>query len=307
MFVQAIRSELYRLLRMKSTYILPVVLLGLVLLTNFIYMRIDLYGLLGFSQDDINRIQQMGTSAEGFEESLMTGFQAGLQSSESIQQGQSLHILGEGLLYHEDIATIFSLDVGLLHEILLLSIFIGLYIGSIYSTGLDKNLNIFAGRRGLLFAVRMLLIACYAFAIHIMTWITAFLSSAMMSEAVIFGFDRTFFMYFIITWILTVSFACIVFAMTHATRSKAAGITLGIILSAGMFSTLLSVASLIVQRRFNLGADFNLGNYTITHNLASISLFSDGHEVVRALVCALIYFIVSYTVSFFIVRKRDII
>ena len=74
-----------------------------------------------------------------------------------------------------------------------------------------------------------------------------------------------------------------------------------------MFSTLLSVASLIVQRRFNLGADFNLGNYTITHNLASISLFSDGHEVVRALVCALIYFIVSYTVSFFIVRKRDII
>ena len=90
------------------------------------------------------------------------------------------------------------------------------------------------------------------------------------------------------------------------TRSKAAGITLGIILSAGLLSTLVSVASLMIQKRFDLAADFNLGNYTVTHNVAALGLYSDGHFTVRAIVCALVYGGLSYLSSLIIVRKRDI-
>ncbi len=96
MFGKAIRSELYRISRMKSTYILPAVLLVIVLVTNFLYMAVDLYGLMGLSQEQVENIQGMGTSAEGYEESFMTGFRAGLESSQNIQEEQELHILGEG-------------------------------------------------------------------------------------------------------------------------------------------------------------------------------------------------------------------
>lgn len=308
MFSRVLKSELYRISRMKSTYILLTVLMVLILLTNFIYTRIDLYGLLGFSQEDVTSIQDMGTSAEGFQESFMAGFQAGLQTSESIQDdgADSIKILGQGPFYDQDVATVFSLDVGSLYEVLLLAIFVGLYIGNIYSSGLDKNLNIFAGQRCNLFAGRMLLIAGYSFIIHLFTWITAIVSMALMGQSVMLGIDKAFVIYFFATWLLIVAFGSIVASMTHVTKSKAAGITLGIILSAGLLSTLLSVASLIIEKKFELESGFNLGNYTVTQNLAAMTLFSDGHFVLRALICAAVYFAVPYIVSLMIIRKRDI-
>ena len=66
MFGKAIRSELYRISRMKSTYILPAVLLVIVLVTNFLYMAVDLYGLMGLSQEQVENIQGMGTSGTSY-------------------------------------------------------------------------------------------------------------------------------------------------------------------------------------------------------------------------------------------------
>ena len=306
MFIRAFKSELYRISRMKSTYVLPAVLVVLVLLINFIYMSVDLYGLMGFSKSDIENMQEMGTSAEGYEESFMSGFQAGLHSSESIEEGTTMTILGEGPFYNESVATIYSLDIGSLYELLLMAIFIGLYIGNIYSTGLDKNLNIFAGKRVLLYGARMLMISLYSLALHVFTWVISVLSAAIMGASVNLEFGKAFFLYFLISWLLTIAFGCIVASMTHFTRSKAAGITLGIILSAGLLSTIMSVASLMLQKKLGLESTFNLGNYTVTQNLASLTLFSDGHYVVRAITCALIYFLAAFISGMAVVRKRDI-
>lgn len=292
---------------MKSTYVLIAVLGAIVLIVNFLYLRVDMYGLMGFSKEDVEELQQMGTAAESYEDSFMTGFQAGLESSENIAEGDTtIHALGEGILYEESVATLYMMDVGSMYELLLISIFVGLFIGSVYSTGLDKNLNNFAGRRSLLFSVRMLLIAIYCLIIHIFTWIYCLITTAMMAKSVRLEFDKAFVLYFFVTWLLCVAFGCIVACMAHMTRSKAAGITLGIILSAGLLSTLVSVASLMIQKRFDLAADFNLGNYTVTHNVAALGLYSDGHFTVRAIVCALVYGGLSYLSSLIIVRKRDI-
>lgn len=292
---------------MKSTYVLIAVLAAIVLIVNFLYLKVDMYGLMGFSKEDIEQLQQMGTSAESYEDSFMTGFQAGLESSENISQGDTtIHILGEGILYHESVAVLYTMDVGSMYELLLISIFVGLYIGSVYSTGLDKNLNNFAGRRGLLFSVRILLISIYSFIMHVFTWIFCLITDAMMVGSVRLDIDKAFILYFLVTWLLCVAFGCMVACMAHMTRSKAAGITLGIILSAGLLSTLMSVASLIIQKRFELAGDFDLGHYTVTHNVAALSLYSDGHFVVRAIICALVYGAVAYISSLIFVKSRDI-
>ena len=266
MFAKAFKSEAYRISRMKSPYILIAVLMCVLFLINFLYMCVDLYGLMGLSKEDVEQIQEMGTSVEGYEESFMAGFQAGLDTSENMNEAQEpIRILGEGPLYGESVAVIYSMDVSSLYEALLLAIFIGLYIGNIYSTGL-----------------------------------------ALMGASVEFAFDKAFVLYFIVTWLLLTSFGGIVASMTHITRSKAAGITLGIILSAGILSTIMSIASLMLQRKLGLESEFNLGNYTVTQNLATVNLYSDGHFVVRALICAVVYFAAAYILSLMIVRKRDI-
>ncbi len=306
MFAKAFKSEFFRISKMKSTYILPAVLVVIVLITNFIYMAVDLYGLMGFSREDVEAIQQMGTSAEGYEESFMSGFQAGINSTENMQADSEFVILGEGPFYDEAVSAIYTLDVGSLHEILLLAIFVGLYIGNIYSTGLDKNLNIFAGKRVLLYGVRMLMISLYALVLHVFTWFSSILSAAWMGAGVDLGIDKAFILYFLITWLLTIAFGSIVASMTHLTRSKAAGITLGVLLSAGLLSTIMSIASLMIQRKFDLDGSFNLGNYTVTQNLAVMNLDSDGHFVVRTIVCALVYFVLTYLSGLLVIRKRDI-
>lgn len=292
---------------MKSTYILIAVLMGIFLLTNFLYMRVDLYGLMGLSKEDVEQIQEMGTSAEGYEESFIAGFQAGMDTSENLNDAsEPITVLGEGPMYEESVAMIYSMDVSSLSEALLLAIFIGLYIGNIYSTGLDRNLNVFAGKRMMLFGTRMLMISIYGLVLHIFTWITALLSAALMGKSVVLAIDKAFVIYFIITWFLLTSFGCIVASMTHVTRSKAAGITLGILLSVGILSTIMSIASLVLQKKLGLESDFNLGNYTVTQNLATINLYSDGHFVVRAIICGAVYFAAAYILSSMIVRKRDI-
>ncbi|MBR1797647.1 MAG: hypothetical protein IJ757_06535 [Clostridiales bacterium] len=296
---------------MKSTFILPAVLIVSVLITNFIYLAINMEP-LGFTRERVDELQEMGTDVEGYQDSFMAGFQSGINSAnmmieeEEEEIPEDYQIFGEGLYYYEDVATIFSLDVGGLHELLMMAIFIGLYIGSVYKTGMDKNLSIFAGRRGLLFGVRMLMIALYSLVIHLINLLTAILSMAMMGESVRLGFDKAFYLYFLVTWILTIAFGCVVMSVTHITRSKAAGMTLGILLSVGILSTIVSVVSLILQKRYDLAMGFNLGNYTLTHNLSAMNLYSDGHFTVRALICAAVYFCLAYIGSLIVVRRRDI-
>ena len=307
MFGKALKSELYRIKCMKSTFILPLVLIGLIFLTNFIYTGVDLYGLLGMSQSDLESVQEQGTSAEGYMDSFRAGFEAGLQTASDLDgEEPQIKILGEGPLYHEDVATVFSMDVGSLYGQLLLAIFVGIFIGDVYSTGHDKNLIVFGGKRGLLFTARILLISLYALVLHIVMWLTAIISMALMGESVFLGIDKAFIIFFVVTWLLSVAFGGLVSAMTNITRSKAAGITLGIILSLGALSTLMSVASLIIQKKLGLEPEFNLGNYTVTQNIAAMTLYSDGHFVLRALICAIAYFTAAYFISVLFIKKRDI-
>ncbi len=306
MFGRAVRSELYRIKTLKSTYILIAVLGIIIFITNFMYMKVDLYGLFGFSQERIEQIQELGTTAEGYQESFMAGFQAGLESTQAMSEGGTITILGEGPMYYESVPVIFSLDQGGLYELMLIAIFVGIYIGNIYSTGLDRNLNLFSGNRTMLFGVRMMMIALYAMVLHIFMWIYSILSAALMGYSVRLEIDRSFILFFIITWMLTVAFASIVGAMTYLTKSKAAGITLGIILSAGVFSTILSLSSLMIQKKFGLDEGFNLGYYTVTQNLAAITLNSDGHFVLRAVICSIVYFTATYILASVVVNKRDI-
>ena len=105
MFAKAFKSEAYRISRMKSPYILIAVLMCVLFLINFLYMCVDLYGLMGLSKEDVEQIQEMGTSVEGYEESFMAGFQAGLDTSDNMNEAQEpIRILGEGPLYGESVA-----------------------------------------------------------------------------------------------------------------------------------------------------------------------------------------------------------
>lgn len=289
---------------MKSTYIIVVVLILLMFLNNFIYLKVDLYSILGLTRTDVDTIQEAGTEAEAYEDSFMSGFNAGMEATTT--EEADVNILGEGIYYYDDVATLFVADISGLVIPMLLAIFTGLYIGSIYRTGLDKNLMAYNRKRGVLLAARFAVIVIYTLVLQILTWLFAALSMALMGESVRWGIDKAFVIYSVVVFLLTVAFTQMVCLFTTLTRSKAAGITLGIILSTGVLSTVMSVVTLMLQTKFGLDEDFSLGNYTITMNIAGLNLNSDGHFVLRAIIVAVVYFAVSYAINLLIVKKRDV-
>lgn len=311
MFINALKSELFRASKMKCVYVLAIVLVVLMLLNNFIYVMVDLYGLLGMDADTITELQEMGTSGEAYNDSFMAGFDAGLQSVQVDPDGEyemgfdSVKIIGEGVFYDADVAELNSLDIGSLDNLLLLAIFVGLYVGGVYKSELDKNIVKYTNKRGILFAARVCIIAIYTLILQLIVWIMAIACMALMTGHINLGFDSSFVIYSVVAYLLTLAFGILVAAITHVTRSMAGGITTGIILSSGILSTLISIATLIIQKKFDLASDFALGNYTLTMNLSALTLYSDGHMVLRAVICALVYGVVAYVISLIKVRKRD--
>ncbi len=311
MFINALKSELFRASKMKCVYVLAIVLVALMLLNNFIYVMVDLYGLLGMDAQTITELQEMGTSGEAYNDSFMAGFDAGLQSVELNADGEyemgiePVKILGEGVFYDADIAELNSLDIGSLDVLLLLAIFVGLYVGGVYKSELDKNIVKYTNKRGILFGARVCVIAIYTLVLQLIVWVMAIICMAMMTGHVDLGFDSSFVIYSVVAYLLTLAFGILVAAITHLTRSMAGGITTGIILSSGILSTLISIATLIIQKKFDLAGDFALGNYTLTMNLSALTLNSDGHMVLRAIICSLVYGVIAYVISLIKVRKRD--
>ena len=84
MFWNFFKSECYRASKLKSAYILPAILLVVVLLVSFVLIRIDMYGLMGMSREDVDRISQEGSSAEGISDSFRMGFDAGIHAGEEM-------------------------------------------------------------------------------------------------------------------------------------------------------------------------------------------------------------------------------
>ncbi|MBQ4271436.1 MAG: ABC transporter permease [Clostridiales bacterium] len=320
MFLNFLKAEGYRASKMKCIWILPIIMFCLVLLTSFVLLKVDMLGMMGMSREDMDAISEQGASAEGLEDSFRAGFSAGVDmgndmvataEGEDVEvevevEQEDVSIIGEGLLYREDVPELFYQNIATLSTILLLAIFTGLFVGDVYSTGVMKNITIGNRKRGLLFTSRMTVIAIYSFLFHVVTYIWTLICVALMAESVKLNADGAFFKYFFFSWIITFAFCLVVAAVTTLTRSKAAGITVGVILASGLLTMAISIANMILVRKFGLDDSFSLANYTLTQNLAVLNLHSEGHDVARALMCSFIYGILAFAGGFVINKKRDI-
>ncbi|MBR2295523.1 MAG: hypothetical protein IJ869_07165 [Clostridiales bacterium] len=320
MFWNFFKSECYRASKLKSAYIIPAILLVVVLLVSFVLVRIDMYGLMGMSREDVDRISQEGSSAEGISDSFRMGFDAGIHAGEGmyysegdeeleleeVEEKTPVSIIGEGIFYTEDVPELFYQNVGTLVTILLLAIFTGIFFGDVYSTGITKNLTIANNRRSLLYGARLLVLACYTFLFHIFTLISVIISAALMAESVKLNFDRSFILYFLISWLMTFAFCLIVAAITTVTKSKAAGITVGVILASGFLTLAISIANLILVRLLDLEEGFDISRFMITENLVVINLHADGSDVLRAIIVSIIYGAAAALIGNAINRRRDL-
>ena len=304
MYIRFLKSELYRASKLKCTYILLIVLLALSMIMNFVLLKFDFLGQLGIDSQMFMELGEGGNSMEGVNDAAQIG---SYMSNQIVVEGEKERtIIGEGLFYKSDVPQLFYVHVSDLDTIMLLAIFVGIFVGDIMSTGINKNLIISNNKLSTLYLARVTVIALYALIMQIFTWLFAVLGAALWAESVIFNFGKTFFVYFFVTYFLSLVFSLLVYAITLVTRSKAAGITIGVVLSTGALTLIISIANWAIITKFGLESDFSVANYMLTENMGSFALDYTNGELVRALVVGVVYAVIAVGAVLITNKKRDL-
>lgn len=302
MYIKLLRSELYRTVRQKNPYILLIIGAVITFLTCFVLLKLDFLAPLGIDSETYMAIASEGNSMEGMENAAQLG--AIIGQNTTVDANTSL--IGEGVFYSADINKLFNIVIAELDNLLLMAIFVGIFIGDVYSMGIDKNLVISNNKRGILFAARATVIAIYSLVLHAFTWIVTAICAGTMGKGFDFNWSGKVVVYLIVSYLLVVVFGLMEYAFVVLTRSKAAGITIGVILSTGALAAAISVVNWLIIRKLNIDSDFTISNYMVTENLVTFNSNYTSGELTRVLCVCAVYAALSIILTFVLNKKRDI-
>lgn len=305
------RSELYRALRMKSTYILLACMLAVVLMTTFILTTVNYSSFVTVSDDQLQEMNEGGFSLDALEAGMQVGQEAGANSyyyqEQSAEGGNvDIELYGMGLFYDADLSRLFEENAKGMYDALMSVIFIALFIGSAYKVGFDKNLIMANTNRSLLALARFCVVALYDALLLLVMFLSTLLSDVLFTGSVSMTWDGRFVRYFIATYFLLLSFSAVVMTITTVTRSVIAGNTIGIFMSCGTVSFACAIADHILINYFGVSGDFRLVNFTLSQNITVLGTASDDKVFTRAVICGLVYLILSIVSSYIVTEKRDI-
>ena len=131
MLLNFLKMELYRLLKMKSTYVMVIIVFLVTLVYNFVILGLDVDALIGkaFGADmtvDYSTEDDYGV----YEDDGYSVFSGGYDSTQEQSQVAKRSIVGVGVCYYNTIAETYQMNVQGLVPLLLLSILFGLFYGN---------------------------------------------------------------------------------------------------------------------------------------------------------------------------------
>ncbi|SCW55683.1 hypothetical protein SAMN02910456_01834 [Ruminococcaceae bacterium YRB3002] len=308
MLLNFFKMELFRLLKMKSLIATAVIMAFCVFAYSFIILGLNVGGIFGnlvmntVDQDDIYVNYDMDDT-EDYD--VFGGTEDDGSDTYQTQQQQDFSIVGEGIGYDNDVATTFQMNTAGLIGLLLISIVAGLFFGNDYSTHINKNYPIVNGRKWVGFTSKILAMMIFIMAFHIFVWICCFISHLFWARSANPGIYPASVVYFFVTYMVTLTIVTMIGFVTTLFKSKAAGVTFGVMVSIGTFSLPVRIADFIIQWKTG-EQDFTLQHYIPSRILANLNLTTDSKIVIIGAICAIIYFISAYMGSILITNKRDL-
>ena len=303
MLLNFLKMELYRLIKMKSTYVMAIIMTVVTLMYTIF--------LLSFSFDSLMFLLGGSESSATYEYTVEDGevnydvFTGPEITEEDKEEAKANSVFGIGQAYYNDVAETYALNIQGLTGLLLIAILAGLFFGNDYSSHVNKNYTIINGCRWVGFTAKLLALMIYIMAFHILTWIICFISHLFFADSADPGFDKASFVYFMLTYMVTVTIVTMIGFVTTLFKSKAAGVTFGVLVSIGTLSMPIRIADFIIRMKYGW-QDFSLNWFIPSRILANLSLNSGGKVVIIALICAIIYFISAFEGSLMLIRRRDI-
>ena len=306
MFTNYFKADLFRAKKMKSPYILVAVLLALVLFSSLALLKFNL-GAMGIDMEQFEEMTSNAANFDGLQDSfdINIDVNAGVEG-ENVEVPSLSKLLDKGMYYYDDIPTIFNAQIRESNAPLILAIFIALFVGDAYSLGLNKNIISGTKRRSQVVLSRFLVVALATFVVHVLLYLFTLLSAALMAESVKLAFSVDFFVYFLLSWMLSCTFGFLVAGIATITRSKVASVVTGVLLSMGFLTLILSIVDHLLVKNCGLPESMKISNYTIVQNTTMLSVGASSGDIIRVICVCVIYSALAVGISCLVSKKRDI-
>ncbi len=199
----------------------------------------------------------------------------------------------------------FKVIAGSQSFILMLSVFSVLFINHEEASGFSKNIAGQVQKRGWLLLSKFIcqgLFILLAFIVGIATIIVAGETSY---EAIIIGNIGQLFLEIGVQFIFHLAFAGILLVIITLLRQPVISLLVSVLLCFGAFGFLYRAIDGWLQKGMG-GTGFTVTNYTMTGIISRVSIDSADSDLIRSLVIAVIYCVVTVGLSVAIKNKRDL-
>ncbi len=302
-------SDFYVFKKMKIIYLLPIICLLLVLLSNFIAIRMNLAA-LGMSQMQDMIAEESDESlgdqmVSGFETGFKMGFEGAANPNPEPVEISIKDIFSGGALYDASTVDLFESQISGLTVLMMVAIFAAFFYSSQVKGAFGKNILKANSNRWISFTSKTIVVVIYVALFFIFNFIIALVSNATMCESFKLGITPEFFGYVGVQFLLAVAM-CLITGMVAVIANTAVGMIFAIVTGAGLLNLLLMLVDLLVNKVLFKGAHFATSDYLITGNVAALRVSTEAGDMVRPIIVGLVYLLIGFAITGYINQRRDI-
>ena len=293
----AIRMDVYRLFKTKSTYIILVIMIALsVMGTGLMSVMTEMTGAEGQQV----QTEQMSDNADyaGDDDQLYEDTE-GAQSQFSVSVSESDPDENDNSVLSFAMSDISGLQAGLF-----IIIFTVLFSMADINSGFIKSIGGQVKGRGVLIASKMVAIAIFTAIVIIADFLTQLIAVNIFFDDAVVGSASEIVRLLSSQFVLNFALAVLMMAIAMIIKNNVVSMIIGVCMCSGIFELIfMGINYLMDKIGFN---DFDINNILITGKIQNVTIGSDASDIGYALLTAAIYIAVSVFAVYNVFKHRDI-
>lgn len=290
----AVKMELYRMVRMKSFYVMIIVMTALTFITTWV---VDFE--TSYDQD----------TAQEVEQSIDMELQEAEDSMESTEEADGVTIGMQASMPDDDLSDVTLLDMAFsnLRSMIFafyLAIFAVLFCGADFTSGYIKNFVGQAKSRTRLVAAKAVAMGIYTIGMLLLFLVVQAVANGIFFGYIHIGDLSSFFSYLAVHAVLHIAFVMICLAIVLVSRSTVISMIFAICICWNVLSLLYMGIDIIADK---IGVkDFSFSTYTISGRIERLSDTFSRQDGIETLAVAAVYLILTFVVGSVAFTKKDI-
>ena len=293
----AIRMDVYRLFKTKSTYIILVIMIALsVMGTGLMSVMTEMTGAEGQQV----QTEQMSDNADyaGDDDQLYEDTE-GAQSQFSVSVSESDPDENDNSVLSFAMSDISGLQAGLF-----IIIFTVLFSMADINSGFIKSIGGQVKGRGVLIASKMVAIAMFTAIVIIADFLTQLIAVNIFFDDAVVGSASEIVRLLSSQFVLNFALAVLMMAIAMIIKNNVVSMIIGVCMCSGIFELIfMGINYLMDKIGFN---DFDINNILITGKIQNVTIGADASDIGYALLTAAIYIAVSVFAVYNVFKHRDI-